>query len=313
MCKNYNVIGTDKAKEELKYFLQTSNLERSKIKLYLVEKCTNKHYYFNKPVLNSTIGQNICRNNIKLLNSILRDKLIVEFNPVHIIEETIDCLNANDVDGFKIMMADIIDSDNINNNMNELEVEQLTFYLIDITIDEKNIKFFRRYTNAKTLKKRSTPYRILDNSLHEMKDELFFIDNIVDVAIINNQHILVLNRYSFEIIMNYKDNYLNNLQKALEIIKSSNLIENFNDFRDDCMDSIAIAKKFTNIMKKDNITVIKNNISKVPKAIERADIPVDFKNNKIIYKDKSEIYYIIDILSDSFAETLIGNKITNTF
>lgn len=307
------LVGRDKVLEILEHFTKREVINESSIKMYLVEKLNNKHYYLHKPSMNKKkVGEEVSKMLLISLKNMLKDKSIVKLNPIVSIEDTLSSLKVNEVNGINTFLEDIKDCDNINTNMKEMSITDLCFYMIEIGNDINNIKFFRRYTNAKTLKKRAKPYSIINNSLSECKDEMFFIDNIIDFAMINNEDLLILNRYSFEIITNYKDDYIENLKKALKIIEESSLIENFDTFKEDCMESILIAKKFTNIMKKDNLSKIKNNLSKVPGAIAKAEIPIEFKNNKLVYRDKSEIYYIIEILSDSFAMTLIGGEITNS-
>lgn len=309
---NNELFRKDKALEIIEHFNNSEVIKQSNIRIYLVEKLENKHYYFHKPSLDKkAIGNNIGNIALASIKSILDDKYIGRFNPVKNLDEVIDYISIDEVRGLNTLNNDLALSSNINLNMKELSITNLCFYMIEIEDSVNNIKLFRRYTNAKTLRKKATPYSLVNNSLNKTKDELFFIDNVIDMAILNNKHVLIFNRYSFEIITNYKDNYIDNLNKALDIIKESNLIENFEAFKEDCVDSVLIAKKFTNIMKKDNLTTIKNNLPKVPVAIAKADIPIMFRNNKLVYRNKSEIYYIIDILSDGFAETLIGSKITN--
>ena len=298
-----------KIEEVITFFKTEENMNTSNKKLYLVDKLKNNHYYFNNPSLNNELSKTIIERNIGLLECILRDKLIIEFDPIMTKDDSIDCLFANSVNGYRIMKDDFSIESNINRNMKEMKIEDLTFYITEISKDDKSIKFLRRYTNAKTLKKKSLPFKLINNSLENMNDELFFIDNNIDSVIINDQYVLVLNRYSFEIIFNYKENYKTNLQKALELIEKAELIENFEQFKEDCTEGVLIAKKFTKIMKEDNITTIKKNISRVPAAIEKADIPIEFKGGKIIYNDKTEIYFLPEILSDGFAETLIGKKV----
>ena len=309
---NYELLRQDKALELIEYFNSDEVIEKSNIKIYLVEKLNNKHYYFHKPSLDKyKVGNDIINTTLFSIKQVLSNKTINRFNPIKRLDEVVDYIPIDEVNGLIILNNDLSKSDKINLNMKELSIPNLCFYMIEVEDGNNNIKLFRRYTNAKTLSKKAKSFSFLNNSLNKTTDEIFFIDNIIDLAILNNRHVLIFNRYSFEVITNYKDNYIDNLNKALDIIEESNLIKNFENFREECVNSISIAKKFTNIMKKDNLRTIKENLPKVPLAIEKANIPILFEDNQLVYRDKSEIYYIIDILSDCFAETLIGSKITN--
>ena len=111
-------------------------------------------------------------------------------------------------------------------------------------------------------------------------------------------------------VTGYRTNYVENLEKALQEIKESNLINNIDRFCDDCKDSIKIAKRFTKAMANSSIGLILANLNDVEPAIKDADLPIKFINNKFEYEGKENLHDLVKLLSDEFAKTLIGKRIT---
>lgn len=296
--------------EVIEEFINQLKQSRVTVKMYIFEKLKkNNHYLFYRPILSNDVQEEVGSLLLVKCKEINAYNELVEFNPVLKLEGTYEGLEAVSVDGFNIFREDIADTNNVSTNMNELDIKNISGYMIELECLNKNIKIFRRYTNAKTLKKRAIPYRIFENSLGKLDEELFFIDNIVDFAIIDNTDILIFDRYSFEILMNYKDNYVSNLNIALEIIEQSCLINNYQQFKEDAYNNMRIARKFTNVMKESSIDVIVENIEKVKPTIEELELPIEFIDGQFIYEDKTQLYLITQLLSDDFARTLIGGKV----
>ena len=101
------------------------------------------------------------------------------------------------------------------------------------------------------------------------------------------------------------------MNNALEIIKDSGLISNFEMFSNDCNSSIKIAKQFTKAMQNNSISLIIDNKDKIREAINEAALPIDFENGQFIYEDKEHLSILIALLSDKYAKTLITDRITD--
>ena len=114
--------------------------------------------------------------------------------------------------------------------------------------------------------------RIFNDNFSKIKEKIFQFDNMVDFIVINDKDIIIFNRYSFELITNYNDNYIINLRNALSIIECSDLIDNIEQFKEDCLNSKRIAKQFTKAMQQNSISLILSNLNKVGEAIREARI-----------------------------------------
>ena len=63
-------------------------------------------------------------------------------------------------------------------------------------------------------------------------------------------------------------------------------------------------------MANSSIGLILANLNDVEPAIKDADLPIKFINNKFEYEGKENLHDLVKLLSDEFAKTLIGKRIT---
>ncbi len=141
-----------------------------------------------------------------------------------------------------------------------------------------------------------------------MENDFLGIDEITDIVIYNNE-IILLNHISLERIFNYRDEFLKKTKEALGEILTRDVIINIQQFSDDCCRDIRVMKRFTDIMTKDRLPLFFENYDKVPEIVSELDLDIDFNNEgKLIYREKSQLFHIINLLSDSYFKSLLANR-----
>ncbi|WP_461206943.1 Kiwa anti-phage protein KwaB-like domain-containing protein [Clostridium sp. DL1XJH146] len=295
-------------KNELLQALNGFTEQNSDVKLFLGHK-SRRFYSFLESELGDAVQNEIYRLLKPTIDNIIRINDLVEFDAVGKKDGTVEFIGATIVDGYTTLRNSKEDLNNLAQNFDELR--EINFYLSEISNGTDNIKIFRRYSKSKSLSK-GIRLRILNNQLRKIDENIFQIDNIIDFIVVNDDIIIVFNRYSFEVITNYKDNYMENLGLALEEISRSNLINNIEDFKEDCQNSLRIAKQFTRAMRDSSISLILENLDRVSEAIREAELPIEFVNNKFQYESKEQLSILVALLSDSYAKTIIGNRLTNS-
>jgi hypothetical protein len=295
-------------KNELLIKINEFTKENCSIGLKLGHK-ENKNYSFIETQVDNPVQKEIFNLLKTSIVEIVKENDLVNFDVVGKQDGTIELINVIDVEGYNIFLKDKNNSDNFTQNFNELG--EINFYLLEIENQTDNIKVFRRYSKAKSLSK-GILLRSVSSKLCKIEENIFQVDNIVDFIVINDKEIIVFNRYSFEVITNYKDNYMENLDVALSEIENSKLINNMDQFKEDCKNSLRIAKQFTKAMQESSISLILNNLGAVADAIKEAELPIEFINNKFQYESKEQLSILVALLSDKYAKTLIGKRITNS-
>lgn len=293
-------------KNEIVNKIKQFSTENSSVTLKLGHK-NNKNYFFIEAGIDNLVQKQLFQ---LLHNSILKIMNIndlVEFNVVGHQDDTVELIKANDVEGYSVLIKDMENRDNLAEDI--VDLGEINFYLLELNRGNENIKIFRRYSKTKSLSK-GILFKSISSKLSKINGNIFQVDNIIDFIVLNDTQIIIFNRYSFEVITNYRDNYIENLSKALDEINNSKLINNIEKFEEDCKSSIRIAKQFTKAMQENSINLILNNPEAIKEAIEEADLPIDFTNNKFQYESREQLSILVALLSDKYAKTLICKRIT---
>lgn len=293
-------------RQELIEKINEFNEDNTTIEFYIANKGNEYTLY------RCQIDENVNREIFSMLKiqtlSLINNNELNEFNPIGKEDGTIELLDAQCVEGF-ININNCIDNDeNICDTIDELG--DINFYVLNIRNGNDNIKVFRRYSKSKSLS-RGILMSIFGNTFDKIQENVFQIDNIIDFISINQQDIVVFNRYSFEIITNYKDYYTNNLNNALNTIEQNNIINGIENFKIDCTNSTKIAKQFTKAMNNNSINLILAHPERFNDAIRQANLPIEFLNGQFIYEGKEQLSILVELLTDRYARTLIGQRITN--
>ncbi|WP_066895642.1 Kiwa anti-phage protein KwaB-like domain-containing protein [Clostridium nigeriense] len=281
--------------------------ERISVGMELINK-SNKNYSFLKCNIDDEVQKDIFNLLKSSIMSIINGNELIEFNPIGKADCTIEKLKVPDVEGLVNIINMRRDKSNFTTSFEDLR--EINAYILEVKMGDENLKIFRRYSKSKSLSK-GMFLKVFSEQFTKLKENIFQIDNIVDFIVINDELIIIFNRYAFEVITNYKDNYFLNLDTALEEISRSNLINNIEQFEEDCKESTKIAKQFTKAMQDNSINLILENIQEVSDAIREAELPIEFINNKFQYESKEQLSILVALLSDKYAKTLIGKRITS--
>lgn len=265
----------------------------------------NRYFFFKAPIANDIKDEisNILINGFidQLDNCELR-----EFDALYTHENTIEYMGLSEIGNYNDFIAAL--STNYSENINEVEISKINFYhccITDTENDEK-IHFFKNYRNPKILRN-FFPLSFIDQTLRKIDNKTFYIDQLSDLIIFNNV-IYICNRNTLNTVFDYKDEFLRNLSIAIEKIRVQNIIENFDQFEEDCMQSMLMARKFTRILRNrsTNFDIVLENFDQVPSKLEELNLDIEFDNQgRIIYSNKEELNDIATIFSDGFARTLI--------
>ena len=236
----------------------------------------------------------------------LLDNNIVEYNPIGVADGEIEMLNMAGVSSITNFI-DSISSNKVIKDMNTLKIEKIDFYCIDISYDGQRIYLFRQFHKLKQLRK-GILTQIVNNELSRIDSDFLGIDEATDLILFDNE-IYIFNHISLERILKYKDKFLEMTNEALGELLTRNVITNIEQFADDCCSDIRIMKRFTNIMTKGRLPLFFDNYDKVAEIVQELELDIEFdKKGKLIYRERSQLFHIINLLSDSYFKTLLADR-----
>jgi hypothetical protein len=232
---------------------------------------------------------------------------VVQYNPVGVLadqNEIIISSQVNCIDIFK----DSLKPENLITEMNLINIPKINFYCIEVSYKGKKVYLFRQFTKMSRLRK-GIFSQLLNDELREINSDFLGIDELIDMVFMDDE-LIVINHISLERIFNYRDKFQEMTNQAIERIVVQGIMSNVDKFSDDCLNDIRIMKRFTELMSKDRLPLFFDNYDRVPEIVTDLELDIDFdEDGKIIYRDKSQLFHIIHLMSDSYFKSLIANRV----
>lgn len=263
-------------------------------------------YIAHKPQMNIVVQKGIMNTVLPYLEKTLKDNTVVEYNPIGVADGEIEKMNISKIP----MVAKFVNSiseEKVNKEMSSLNVGRISFYCIMVKYNNKQIYLIRQFQKLKKLRQGYLT-RIVNNELQAIESDFLGIDEITDMIIFQDE-ILILNHISLERIFNYRDEFMQKTKEALGEILSKNVIKNIEQFSEDCCRDIRVMKRFTDIMTKDRLPLFFENYDKVPEIVKELNLDIEFdEDDKLIYREKNQLFHIVNLLSDAYFRSLLANR-----
>lgn len=292
---------------EIKTFI--SNIEVNKpsncLKAYFSRRMSSKYVSF-QPSISNNIQAEILDTILPFIKNQLEINSLVDYNPVGVSDCEIECMTSEKVPLVNEFIESI-SSDVLFKDMSALNLEKVGFYCFEISYQGHNMFLFRQFQKLKKIR-RGLMMRLLNDELTAMDNNFIGIDDTVDILVFDKS-VYIFNHVSLERIFQYKDEFLAKTSEALGEILKQNVISNIEQFTEDCTRDVRITKRFTNIMTKGRLPIFFDNYDKVPEIVQELELDIEFDDDgKLIYREKSQLFLIINLLSDAYFRSLLANR-----
>lgn len=276
------------------------------VKIFFCEKKGNQKYRNFNPQISNELQKKI----LNLLLPPLFESLklpVVQYNPVGVLDAENELIVPAQVDCVEIFM-DSIKEENLYNNIDLLNIAKINFYCIEVSYKGKTVYLFRQFTKMSRLRK-GILSQLVNGELKELDNEFLGIDELTDMVLLNDV-LLVINHISLERVFNYRDKFQEMTSLAMGKIIYEEKMTNVEQFYEDCLRDVRIMKRFTALMLKDRLPLFFENYDRVPEIVKELELDIDFDDDgKMIYRDKSQLFHIIHLMSDSYFKSLIANRV----
>ena len=222
----------------------------------------------------------------------------------------------NEISYIDLNTEKIPDYDLLKQKLEDDDYENLSADMVDEFYEK--VRAVVAVVNEKLIlvKKFSYPKKLINNSyirfkkypLTEVEDEIFSIDNRVDVFEVKGK-LYILSNYFFECMFSMEQEYHSKVNESKKLIDDSKLLENNEEFIDSCLCSKRNTKKLLKLIKKNNFTKVKSKIKEVEKVIEEYDLSITIKDSKIVYNEGDSVTQILDLVGDNYyISHILGEK-----
>ena len=285
-----------------------SNQPKNVVEIYFSRKSNSNlsKYITHSPSISEAVQTELFNTIFPYIDKQLNSLKLVDYNPLGVLDGELESISIEEIPLFQDFLNSITE-EYINKEMSSLRIEKIDFYCIEISYDVKTVYMFRQFQKLKKLRQGFLT-RIIDNELNVIENDFLGIDELIDMIVFEGK-IYLLNHISLERVFSYRDEFLKKTNEALGEILTKNVISNIEQFADDCRNDIRIMKRFTNIMTKERLPLFFDNYDRVPEIVAELELDLDFdEEGKIIYKERSQLFHIINLLSDSYFKSLLAQR-----
>ncbi|WP_409966903.1 DUF4868 domain-containing protein [Bengtsoniella intestinalis] len=279
------------------------------MELYFSHRISNGEnikYVTHKPAISSDVQNEIWRTMFSYVNTQLAELSLVEYRPEGALDGELESISMEAIPAVDVFMQSLT-KEKIKMDLSSLKVQSIDFYCVKITVDSENLYLYRQFPKMKRIRKGFIT-SIIDNELNVINNDILGIDGIVDMIGFNDT-LYLLNHISLERIFNYRDEFLKKTKEALGQILSENVIENIELFTSDCVGDIRVMKRFTSIMTKERLPLFFENYERVVEIVTDLELDIQFtEDGRLIYREKSQLFHIINLMSDSYFKSLIAQR-----
>lgn len=279
------------------------------IEMKLVQKIRND-IIVHQPQLTEAMRIDLKNFYIDVLNNPFYNLNQMDYNPNVVVDGT---LQVSDLETAHInqVLDDINNEENINDDMEELDIDNINYYCFKMKINDNVAYLFRRSTKMKKIRNGILGF-FRDNTFRKIEADKFFgIDKDIDILIFEGEA-LIINRFALQTIFRLNDYFNQQATIALNILNDYNILENFDDFFNDCINDKLAARRMTKILNTDGrIDGFVQNIHQLNNVINQFDLEIELNNNnQIVYnRTKEARSQILFCISDAYYQSLILQRL----
>lgn len=246
---------------------------------------------------------------IEVLDSPLLKSQQVDYNPLGNIDNIIETTDINTAN-ISLIIDNILNQENRVHELSGMNLAEIGYYHVNITNNDDTVHIFRKFNKLKKLRKGIQGY-ISGNGFNNLEGEIVGLDNEIDIITYNND-VLVINRYALQTIFDLKDYFTTRTQDAMNIISTKEKINNFKQFKEDCLGDGFAIKKITKIVNTpDLIENFFQNFHNLPDVILSAELSIllDASGNIDYRGTRDELKEILSCMADSYYITLLLKEV----
>lgn len=262
------------------------------------------------PQLEADMRQNLKEFYSSILSNNFFETEQREYNPNVVVEGSLQVSNLNNAH-INEVMQEIDLEENINDDIGAVNLDCINYYRFKFSHNGENLYIFRRFTKMKKIRNGILGC-LQENSFRRIEGNDFFsIDTDIDILIFGGEA-LIINRFALQTIFKLNDYFIERATEALNRLRAENVLANFDEFNNDCLNDKLAARRMTKIVNTEGrLTGFIENVDQLPVVIEQFDLEIELNDeNKIVYNGSKEARsQILFCISDAYYQSFILQRL----
>lgn len=285
------------------------------IKLYFLAKRNlrdGKAYHVYK----APISEELNRQLLELIKSSIINQTsnasLIEYNFMGTADETIEYIASDKIVECAKILTALSETQTIKHFTNELDMTKIDFYCFEFIYDNKIIHCFRQFSKMKKLRKNGIIMSIFEDKLISIDENIISIDGQLDIIKLDSQ-LFILNHIALERIFSFRDFVIENAESMLQKIEENKIIENIDQFKEDCKRDFRRSKWLARISARGGLTILNQNKENIPQIIneinEKCNANLEYINNKFVYSNSEQLTWILGMIGDDCFKKFLSGKV----
>ena len=190
----------------------------------------------------------------------------------------------------------------------KVTVNHYDFFTYELdTSNNKKMYVLRRINKVKAIKS-GILGKLFDGEFSKIEtSNLLGIDNAIDLLIYEDK-IWVFKHIALERIFKLKDEFKEKAKEVLENKIFTDKIKNFDNLKERALKNGNYVKRLAKLHDSSQVTLFLNKIDKTEIVIEKFALDIEVENGVLIYRDETQVGNFINLMQDSYYQTLIGEE-----
>ncbi|WP_313999916.1 Kiwa anti-phage protein KwaB-like domain-containing protein [Lactobacillus paragasseri] len=187
-------------------------------------------------------------------------------------------------------------------------VNHYDFFTYELdTSNNKKMYVLRRINKVKAIKS-GILGKLFDGEFSKIEtSNLLGIDNAIDLLIYEDK-IWVFKHIALERIFKLKDEFKEKAKEVLENKIFTDKIKNFDNLKERALKNGNYVKRLAKLHDSSQVTLFLDKIDKTEIVIEKFALDIEVENGVLIYRDETQVGNFINLMQDSYYQTLIGEE-----
>lgn len=203
-------------------------------------------------------------------------------------------------------LGEIFTEENRIYNVEDDEIKNYSFYIIELTFEEETIYFVRKPYKPKAIKK-GTILSKNERGMYKLLNavNLIAFDLEIDFVVTDNTH-YIFQRNKFESSFDLSEVYNYLVHQVLDNQVLNERVEDFETLRLDIESNSHLRRRVAGLFNNTKTTLFLEQREVTMGIIKDYELDLKFENDKLLYEDKSQAKHIVAFMQDAFYETFLG-------